>query len=110
EVIADENPGLPAGLERAAHMGLLRAALEVIAAGLGPVLDADVEADHAERGELLGERRGDAVRAGLAYHGDLAHAVRVERLADAADALDGELLAREDEVVVVEAEDALAAR
>src|SRR5262249_12486559 len=74
------------------------------------VLDAHVEADHAELGELLGEGGGDAVGPGLADHGDLAHAVGVERLADAADPLDGEPLPGKYEIVVVEAEDALAPR
>jgi len=85
---------------------VLLAAPEVRRAVLGGVLDADVEADHAEVAERVRKLRGDRLGAALPDDADLTDAEVVEVRADGADARERRLWFREEEVVVVEAEDA----
>jgi hypothetical protein len=105
-VVADDDPGLPAGGLRGADLLGPHPPAEVAEPGLRPVLDAEVEPNHAELTKAEGELRGERVGPALADQTklSLAHASRLEGGAEGLQPGQRGLGPRQQEVVVVEAE------
>ena len=110
QVVTDEDARLAARVEGGVDGLPLGAAVEVAGAVLRGVLDAHVEPQQAQRTELPRELRGHRLRTALAHEPRAPDAVAVEGRAHRPHPRQRGRRLRQQEVVVVEAEDRVAAR
>ncbi len=106
QIVAGEDPGLLAGRQRLRHGLVLHAAVQMLRARAGHVLDSDVEAHDAQRAELGGELGGQGLGPAFTDESGAFDLPRAQTVPDGADPRQRVFGFGQQEVVVVEAEHA----